>query len=60
MKKPLESPKEAPKLRQIVIETNGSEIWIRKAETTRIELAAICNMVIASIGKEKKEPETTQ
>lgn len=52
------SQKEEQLLRQIVIETDGSEIWIRKAETSRIELVAICNMVIASIRAEKKDPTT--
>ena len=40
------------KLRQILIETDGKQIWIRKAETSKIELVAIMNMVIEYVAKE--------
>lgn len=61
MKKPLETQQEeSKKLRQIIIETDGKEIWIRKAETSRIELVAICEMVIKSITTKNKNSEIVQ
>jgi len=41
--------KEQPKIRQILIETDGEHIWVRKAETSKIELIAICNMIANNI-----------
>lgn len=40
-----------PKLRQIIIETDGREIWIRKAEVSNIELGAICNMILVRMSR---------
>lgn len=56
MKDTLKKEEETPKLRQILVETDGAQIWIRKAETSKIELVAICNMVIAHVTKEEITP----
>jgi len=56
MKDTLKKEEETPKLRQILVETDGAQIWIRKAETSKIELVAICNMVIAHVTKDKLTP----
>lgn len=60
MKDTLKKPEVSPKIRQILIETDGREIWIRKAETSKIELIAICQMVIAHQTKQEAEQKPTE
>lgn len=57
MKNDLKQEAVAPKLRQVLIETDGQQIWVRKAECSKIELVAICNMVVSYISKEKNETD---
>jgi hypothetical protein len=46
--------KEKPKLRQIIIETNGDEISLEKAEVSgKIELIAILQSVIGYLNTQK-------
>lgn len=47
---------EAPKMRKIIIETDGKNIHIEKIETTPIETMAIFRMVIELLNK-PEEPE---
>mgnify|MGYP001614670056 CR=1 FL=1 len=54
--KNLENENTEPKIRQLIVDTDGSQIWIKKAEVSKIELVAICNMIISYVSK--PEPET--
>lgn len=61
MKTDLKKAEEEVKIRQILIETDGKQIWIRKAETSKIELVAICNMIVAYVSREQESaPKVTE
>lgn len=52
-KQGVKSKSETPKMRQIIIETDGSKMKLVKAEVAgRLELVAILNVLLADINKQ--------
>jgi hypothetical protein len=54
-KETLPEKKASPVFRQILIETDGTQVVLRKSEVSKIELVAIMNMVISHTERSGKE-----
>lgn len=44
-----------PKMREIIIQTDGKNIFLKKAEASIIELTAILSMIVTQINKKPEE-----